>query len=125
MTSDDPIIHRATDQFVAYLLATRDEWVEGEIRQAIGAATNLGRSWAWVTTTLLRIALDGGSPLDLCPVPVAHALVEAAGPNPEYLETKKTLIGEHRRAEPARALSDPVKPYMPLPTPTPTSKESE
>lgn len=95
MTTEDPIIHRATDEFVAYLLATRTDWVEGEVRQAIGAATNLGRSWRWVVNGLEGIAFDGGHPLDLCPVPSAVAQVEASGPNPEYLDTKATLLGQH------------------------------
>lgn len=106
MSDDEPIIHRATDEFVAFLLATRDDWVEGEIRRAIGSATGLGRSWRFITNGLEGIAFDGGHPLDLCPVATAQATAAAAaGPNPEYLETKKTLLGEHRRGEP-------------LPTPT-------
>jgi hypothetical protein len=99
--TDDALIHRATDEFVAWLLATRREWVEGEVRTAIGAATNLGKSWPYVAGNLLRIAFDGGNPLDLCPVSTAQAVaVAAAGPNPEYLETKATLVGEYRKAPP-------------------------
>jgi hypothetical protein len=101
MTDTDPTVHRATDEFVAFLLATRSDWVEGEIRRAIGAATGLQRSWRFITNGLEGIAFDGGQPLDLCPVATAQANAgAAAGPNPEYLETKATLLGEHRKAPP-------------------------
>lgn len=100
--SDPPTVHRATDEFVAFLLATRDGWREAEVRQAIGAATNLGRSWAFVTTGLQRIAFDGGQPLDLCPVPTGQASAAAsAGPNREYLDTRATLEGRHAPKDPS------------------------
>lgn len=98
--TDQPTVHRATDEFVAFLLATRDGWSEDDIRRAIGAATNLGRSWSYVTDGLRRIAFDGGQPLDLCPVPTGHApATAAAGPNREYLDTRATLEGRHTPQE--------------------------
>lgn len=65
---DGPEVHRATDQLVTYLCATRTDWDEQEVRNIIGGATNIGMAWNVVSLGLHTIAHAGGRPTDLAPV---------------------------------------------------------
>lgn len=93
-----PEIHRATDELVAWLLATRTDWTDFDIRNAIAGATNLGDGWAQIATGLVRLALDPkGQPRTLTHASGTRHDSQATGGLPSSREAVDELAATRER----------------------------
>lgn len=103
-------ITRATDEFVAWLLATRADWTERDVTAAIAGATTLNYGWAQIALGLAGLAFEGtGRPRDLTPV---HTPSQQPQPGPglpasEEAKTEVAATRERLASISARRNTDP------------------
>lgn len=68
-----PEIHRATEELITWLLATRHDWTEYDVRAAIAGADTIAYGWARIARGLVALAVDpAGQPRALCPAFSRH-----------------------------------------------------